>query len=404
MSNYQSLDNIYMTKLSLVAQSISNSSLVDAVKQDSIKLVKNKLKDHFGKEFYIFKGKYGDSYNKKLHEWIKKYDSDFEYHYSKISENLTDFVKLICLETYTFMYIATGSKIERNNIYDIVNRKEENDYDIYIYIFGRKARRYIKELEKIIEIRSTMNKSNKIYVVTEITNAGYSSINVIDLKKRDLNTLYFSHGEVNNIINHIDHFETTKAMYSDKQLLYKTGILLYGEPGTGKSSMVNALATKYKRSIISLSMNKISSIDFAHLTMLINNDDLDNYIILMEDIDTLFLNREEKVEKDKNYNDIINQLLQFLDSNTSPNNVIFAATTNHINMLDKALLREGRFDLKIEVKGLNDMNVIKEMIKSFDVPENKIQDILEDYKKSVDNFDGIYNQSKLQNIIIKYID
>lgn len=49
----------------------------------------------------------------------------------------------------------------------------------------------------------------------------------------------------------------------------------------------------------------------------------------------------------------IKQLLQFLDSSQSPNNVIFIATTNYIDRLDHALVRKGRFDLKIELDDFN---------------------------------------------------
>ena len=405
---YNNNDNLLKkyNAISMYGGRILSSRYVENIKNDLLDLVKNKVKDHFGKEFYITDSLTNSPNNKYLFDWLKKYDKEFEVHYSKHSESITDFIKLIPVTKDTFIYIVTGNKIDRYNIYNLINTKENRkDYDMYVYIGGKKARKYIKEFEKLMELRNTMNRSNKIYIVNEVSNQGYSNINVIDLKKRETDTLYFSHGEMDKIIKHIDHFESTKEMYTDKQLLYKTGILLYGEPGTGKSSLANAIATKYKRSIITISMNKVSEIDFGQLTLLINNDDLDTYIILMEDIDTLFLNREDEKATDKNYNDIINQLLQFLDSNTSPNNVIFVATTNHVDKLDAALLREGRFDLKIEVEGLDNNLDINRMIKSFGISEDKIPNILDDYKKAMgDKFNGVYNQSKLQSIIIKYIE
>ena len=405
---YNNNDNLLKkyNAISMYGGRILSSRYVENIKNDLLDLVKNKVKDHFGKEFYITDSLTNSPNNKYLFDWLKKYDNEFEVHYSKHSESITDFIKLIPVTKDTFIYIVTGNKIDRYNIYNLINTKENRkDYDMYVYICGKRARKYIKEFEKLMELRNTMNRSNKIYIVNEVSNQGYSNINVIDLKKRETDTLYFSHGEMDKIIKHIDHFESTKEMYTDKQLLYKTGILLYGEPGTGKSSLANAIATKYKRSIITISMNKVSEIDFGQLTLLINNDDLDTYIILMEDIDTLFLNREDEKATDKNYNDIINQLLQFLDSNTSPNNVIFVATTNHVDKLDAALLREGRFDLKIEVEGLDNNLDINRMIKSFGISEDKIPNILDDYKKAMgEKFNGVYNQSKLQSIIIKYIE
>ena len=44
-----------------------------------------------------------------------------------------------------------------------------------------------------------------------------------------------------------------------------------------------------------------------------------------------------------------NQLMQLLDGLDSPENVLFIATTNNYDALDKALIRPGRFDLSMEI-------------------------------------------------------
>ena len=75
-----------------------------------------------------------------------------------------------------------------------------------------------------------------------------------------------------------------------------------------------------------------------------------------------------------------------MDSNTSPTDVIFIATTNHIERLDKAITREGRFDLKINVKGL-----LKNDVKKFmDLLECKYSEdfVFEKYGEVPQNADG----------------
>ena len=121
----------------------------------------------------------------------------------------------------------------------------------------------------------------------------------------------------------------------------------------------------------------------------------------MEDIDTLFLNREDG-ESSKDDQAIINKLLQFLDSNTSPNDVIFIATTNHKERLDEALLREGRFDIKVEVKPLKD-DEAREFCKSFYLDDKQTEDIITNLHKEFPD-KQLINQSTLQARILSKIE
>ena len=137
------------------------------------------------------------------------------------------------------------------------------------------------------------------------------------------------------------------------------------------------------------------------LTQAINVDDVRDYIILLEDIDTLFLNREDD-KSDKDDQAVINKLLQFLDSNTSPTNVIFIATTNHLERLDQALLREGRFDLKVEIKPLKDKESV-EFGTSFTLSEDVSKDLIKSIHKEFPDRELI-NQSLLQSRILSKIE
>ena len=96
---------------------------------------------------------------------------------------------------------------------------------------------------------------------------------------------------------------------------------------------------------------------------------------------------------------MINKLLQFLDSATSPSNVIFIATTNHPEKLDKALTRSGRFDLSVEIKGIF-FDKMVEMCKSFDMNDKVIEEI----HQEIEEGPGYpVNQSWLQNRILESI-
>lgn len=152
----------------------------------------------------------------------------------------------------------------------------------------------------------------------------------------------------------IEQFISSKDRYKTMGLPYRTGILLYGPPGTGKTSFIKHLACKFKKDIVPLDLGKITESDL-HSALNYNT----NAFIVFEDIDTQTSNikkREEKSEDPapKASSSIttgisLYKLLNSLDGLSSPDGAIFIATTNHIDNLDSALLRSGRFDTKVEL-------------------------------------------------------
>lgn len=387
------------------------NSMLSRVQDAAIDYLTNTAKSALGKEYQFIKHRDGGNVIETItNKFIKKYDKQFEHHASLNSKNqgrLYNQMFITRLSEDTFMFVATGNKLgnieERYFAYS-----EVDDTDMYIYIFGPGYKRFEKEIEHIIK-RINNNRALGIYMidsnsrkygdeVKETLHILYSP-----MEPRNLETLYFSNNEAENVCNHIDRFNSNKEFYKQRQILYKTGILLYGEPGTGKSSFVKALATKYGRSIVNINVANLSSIDLNSLSQAINVDDQKSYIVLFEDIDTLFLNRtNDTIDKDDN--NVVNKLLQFLDSNTSPTNVIFIATTNHIERLDDALLREGRFDLKIKVEPLNKLQAF-EFGKSFMLDDDTIEELLDKIDNtSTEERIGVYNQSKLQAMFLSKIE
>ena len=371
----------------------------------------DKIKSHFGREFKLY-----NSSNMKesihLRDFLEKYDKNFERH--KNDNRLSDFNTICYLEPGTFMYIATGRFIPAKMDYAFMNKETE---DVYLYIFGHAAPKYWKEVEEAMSKDSTKDKGGLIFNVSRVQSGSYN-ITSMDLHKRGFDKLYFSNGELDQVKNHLDRFLETYEMYNSKQLSYKTGILLYGDPGTGKTSLAKAIASEYNRSICAITVSSIADIDFAELATMINNDIVDTYVVLFEDIDTIdnaLKSRSSKKksskyddepddepdEKPRSRSDIMNALMQFLDGVNSPNNVIFVATTNYVEKLDAAFVRAGRFDLKIEVKPLVKTDAV-EFIKSFGIADNEILRILNDYDNEYPD-DTHYNQAKLQGIIIKHI-
>lgn len=371
------------------------------------------LKNKFGIEFkltlnefpkgFAFVEKYDDKYNKHVSnpQTILYKNEDTSVGDTKY---ITDKKFIIKLEKDTYAYINAGpSRYEKTNTEN--DRSENCPTYLYIYIFGKHMIKYAKELAYMLR-----NNTSEYLTNYKVSGSKRSSddntreqvaFNVIssDLHTRPLDTLFFDDNVSSKITDHIDKFLSNETIYKDRSLLYKTGILLYGAPGTGKSSLVTAIATKYNYDLISIDMGTFATLDTNALVESINADN-SKYVVLLEDIDAVVKSRTAK-DADKEDKSIINKLLQLLDSTSSPTNVIFVATTNYVEVLDEAITRDGRFDLKVEVKELS-VNNIDKMCKSFDLKDSEIKEI-KDHITNELNLKSI-NQSRLQNIILKKIE
>lgn len=167
------------------------------------------------------------------------------------------------------------------------------------------------------------------------------------------------------IFDYIDAWLCSETYFSACGISHKIGILLYGEPGTGKTTFAKILATKYELNLVKFNLNEISK-------LISKNDfwrELEESVVVLEDIDCLVSKRDESVTSEDKEN--FQALLQLLDGINSCEKTIFLATTNYIDNLDPALIRDGRFDIKIEMKNF-DHNEAVEMCNKFNVDSEVI--------------------------------
>lgn len=167
------------------------------------------------------------------------------------------------------------------------------------------------------------------------------------------------------IFDYIDAWLCSETYFSACGISHKIGILLYGEPGTGKTTFAKILATKYELNLVKFNLNEISK-------LISKNDfwkELEESVVVLEDIDCLVSKRDESVTSEDKEN--FQALLQLLDGINSCEKTIFLATTNYIDNLDPALIRDGRFDIKIEMKNFNHNEAV-EMCNKFNVDSEVI--------------------------------
>ena len=146
----------------------------------------------------------------------------------------------------------------------------------------------------------------------------------------------------------IDEFINEDPIYEKYQIPRKLCMLFYGRPGMGKSSIIKTLASELNYNLITISLSKFTDFTLPFLYKSIPPDSL----IVFEDIDCAFTTRESEPNPSGNISTkvTLSGFLNTLDGISSNNKVITILTTNYIDKLDEALIRQERVDLRIHLE------------------------------------------------------
>ena len=132
------------------------------------------------------------------------------------------------------------------------------------------------------------------------------------------------------------------------------GILLYGKPGTGKTLIAKAIAGEANVPFISMSgsefIEMFAGLGASRVRKLFEKArKLSPCIVFIDEIDAIGSRRTSNSGAETENNQTLNQLLVEMDGFSSEETIIVLAATNRPEMLDKALLRPGRFDRQITI-------------------------------------------------------
>ncbi len=159
--------------------------------------------------------------------------------------------------------------------------------------------------------------------------------------------------EKNELIEVVDFLKEPKK-FQEMGAKIPRGILLCGKPGTGKTLIAKAIAGEAGVPFISMSCSEFIEM-FAGLgasrvrKLFEKAKKIAPCIIFIDEIDAIGARRTNASGAESENNQTLNQLLVEMDGFDTNETVIVLAATNRPEMLDKALLRPGRFDRQITI-------------------------------------------------------
>ncbi|AKN30094.1 cell division protein FtsH [Clostridium carboxidivorans P7] len=160
--------------------------------------------------------------------------------------------------------------------------------------------------------------------------------------------------EAKESLNEIVDFLHKPSKYTEIGAKLPKGALLVGPPGTGKTLLAKAVAGEANVPFFSLSGS-----DFVEMFVGVGASRVRDLfqqaeknapcIVFIDEIDAIGKSRDSKMGGNDEREQTLNQLLAEMDGFDSSKGVVILAATNRPEILDKALLRPGRFDRRVIV-------------------------------------------------------
>ena len=199
--------------------------------------------------------------------------------------------------------------------------------------------------DQIKETKKSSNKSVKVFMWRkEYWNLLFKS------PKRPIDTLYLKEGQKESLLEKVEDFysEKTRDDYLAFGIPYKCVFMLYGVPGSGKTSAINTIASHFDCDVYVIPISKeLTDYMLIDAISYLEEKEDKKRIIVIEDIDSIFTDRKKG---DDTHNSLsLQALLNCFDGFSCVEGTLLFITANKPEVLDYALLRSCRIDYRFEL-------------------------------------------------------
>lgn len=160
--------------------------------------------------------------------------------------------------------------------------------------------------------------------------------------------------EAKESLQEVIGFLNAPEKYTEIGAKLPKGVLLVGPPGTGKTLIAKAVAGEARVPFFSLSgssfVEMFVGVGASRVRELFREaEQKAPCIIFIDEIDAIGKSRDNQMQSNDEREQTLNQLLSEMDGFDSSKGIVILAATNRPEILDKALLRPGRFDRRVIV-------------------------------------------------------
>jgi hypothetical protein len=272
------------------------------------------------------------------------------------------------------------------NIYTDFLQELKNSLGSNVYYFDQKSRDNKPPPPAIMPgtsedaIRTTLMNHKSMIINTAPKQLSYTMMTFYSNKK--FSNIY-GH-EARLIEKRVNFFIKNKDWYDQKGIPYQLGLMLSGLPGCGKTSIIRAIANLTKRHIININFSNILSA--TQLKTLFYSDKIQVYtdssmsqtqtffipidqrLYVLEEVDAIGdIVKKRNLVKNNNENNkmtvndemTLMEILTVLDGTMEVPGRMLIMTSNHPEVLDDALIRPGRIDIKVNFSNASQDQIIE---------------------------------------------
>ena len=279
------------------------------------------------------------------------------------------------------------SKVEEGNEIELIQKPRSFISQIPSFIISFLPTAIMLALFIMIFKMQGLSEKGKVYDETERkTKITFDDVAGLDEEKEEM--------------KEIVDFLKKPEKYTKMGARVPKGVLLYGKPGTGKTLIAKAIAGEADVPFISMSgsefIEMFAGLGASRVRKLFEKArKLAPCIVFIDEIDAIGSRRTSNSGAETENNQTLNQLLVEMDGFGSEETIIVLAATNRPEMLDKALLRPGRFDRRITIP-TPDLKGRLEILKIHSKDKRLAEDVnLESIAEDTAGFTG----AELENIL-----